>query len=143
MQPRTLAFAAMMLVAPIAAASESDDIVALERQRSEAIATHDIAFLGGLYGDDFRGVTALGYVVDKKALMEVFGRDNPNTKFSLDELQARVFGETAILTGRLTGRDQSGAVVNQSRYIHVYVRRGGHWVLIAGEGTDIPKDMRN
>ena len=134
-----------MLAGPTAALAgpEEDGVIALERQRSTAIAAHDKAFLGELYGDDFRGVTATGYVVNKQTLMEVFGRDNPNTKFTLDELAARVFGDTAILTGRLTGRDASGVIVGQSRYIHVYVRRAGHWVLIAGEGTNIPKELQN
>ena len=113
-----------------------EELLSIERQRSEAIARHDMEYLDKLYTDDFRGVTALGYEVNKKRLMDVFKLDNPRVKFELDELQARVFDKTAIVTGRLTGMaTANNELVHESRYIHVYVKRGGRWQLIAGQGT--------
>lgn len=120
---------------PIAAAEE---LIAIEKKRSEAIAKHDMDFLNKLYGDDFRGVTAIGFEVTKENLMAVFKRDDPTTKFELDQLQARVFGETAVVTGRLTGKKtETGEIVHESKYMHVYVKRDGRWQLVAGEGTMI------
>ena len=116
---------------------EVEEILNIERKRSEAIAKHDVKFLDQLYANDFRGVTAIGYEVDKAKLMDVFKLDNPNTKFTLDELSARVFKETAIVTGRLTGKTVEGEMVSQSRYIHVYIKRDGRWQLIAGQGTNV------
>jgi ketosteroid isomerase-like protein len=122
------------------AGSDNDTLIVLEYKRSAAIAAHDSAFLNEIYADDFRGVTALGFKVGKSDLMEVFGRDNPNTKFKLDELEPRVFGDTAIVTGRLTGRDAQGVITAQSLYIHVYARRNGKWQLVAGQGTVVPPE---
>jgi hypothetical protein len=127
-------------LAPAAAASDGDDLVSLEQARSEAIAKKDVAFPDRLYADDFHGVTALGYEVDKATLMGIFGRDNPNTRFALDKLEARLLGDVGIITGRLTGRDLAGAISSQSLYMHVYARRGSHWVIVAGQGTFIQKE---
>ena len=118
------------------------ELIAMEKKRSEAIASHDTVFLKNLYADDFRGVTAIGYEVDKKTLMIVFTRDNPQTKFALDQLQARVFDNTAIVTGRLTGKNSaSGKTVHESLYIHVYEKRNGAWQIIAGQGTLIQRQL--
>lgn len=136
------AFALAVLSAPALADAEGDALIALERQRSAAIAAHDEALLNKLYSDDFRGVTATGFQVDKATLMQVFRRDPPNLKFTLDQLETRIVGDTALLWGRLTARNAEGEVLSQSRYIHVYVRRGGNWLLIAGQGTLIPPEQR-
>jgi hypothetical protein len=116
---RTILLAAAFLAAfaaPALAGAEDDALIALERQRSAAIAVHDMAFLSRLYDDDFRGITAAGFQVDKPTLMEVFKRDDPNTRFTLDQLETRIVGDTALLWGRLTGRDAKGTILSQSRY---------------------------
>lgn len=100
--------------ASAASPSDKDSLIDLEHKRSAAIAAHDKTFLNGIYTDDFQGVTALGFQVDKAALMVVFSRDNPNTRFTLDEIEPRVFADTAIVTGRLTGRDENGAITSLS-----------------------------
>jgi ketosteroid isomerase-like protein len=143
MAARVFAFLVLLAsAAPVWAADASEALVALEHRRSEAIAAHDEAFLSGLYADDFRGVTALGIDVDKTTLLGVFARADGATRFTLDDLQARLFGDTAVVTGRLTGRDGAGALVSQSRYMHVYVRRGGRWLLVAGEATELAPERR-
>jgi ketosteroid isomerase-like protein len=135
-------FSLASLACPALAASESDALRALEEKRSAAIAAHDTAFLNSIYAEDFRGLTALGFQVDKAMLMEVFARDNPATRFTLDEIEPRIYGEAAVVTGRLTGRDAKGATISQSRYIHVYVRKDGKWLIVAGQGTVIPPEQR-
>src|SRR5688572_32922199 len=76
---------------PAQSLSPQDELIAIEKKRSEAIAAHDSAYLTRLYADDFRGVTATGYEVNKERLMSVFQRDDPTVKFELSQLQARVF----------------------------------------------------
>ena len=123
--------------------SDADELVAIERQRSEAIAKHDSSFLRNLYADEFRGVTAAGYVVDKATLLDVFSRDNPQVKFMADQLEARIFGNTAVVQRRLTGKDvASGKTIHESKYLHVYVKENGRWRIVAGQGTMVqpPKD---
>lgn len=118
----------------------NDELIAIEKKRSQAIAAHDTAFLARLYADDFRGVTATGYEVNKERLMSVFQRDDPSIKFELSQLQSRIFDDMAIVTGRLTGKTvAAGDVVHDSLYIHVFQKRDGIWQIVAGQGTMISK----
>src|SRR2546430_17611749 len=71
--------------------SDADELVAIERQRSEAIAKHDSSFLRNLYADEFRGVTAAGYVGGKAKLLDGFSRDNPQGKLKDDQVEVRNF----------------------------------------------------
>ena len=116
---------------------EAQELLTIEQKRSAAIVRHDMEFLGKLYADDFRGVTATGLEVDKARLMEVFKLDDPNTKFAVDEMRARVFENTAVITGRLTGRTAAGELISQSKFVHVYSKQNGQWRIIAGQGTPV------
>ncbi|MFL5542551.1 MAG: nuclear transport factor 2 family protein [Longimicrobiaceae bacterium] len=110
-------------------------ILALERERSAAIARHDTAWLATLYAPDFRGVVANGRRVSRADLFRVFSFDNPEARFTIDELEVRDFGAAATVTGRLRTLGPGGAAAAESRYLHVYLRRGGHWWIVAAEGT--------
>ena len=115
-------------------------VVALERERSAAIARGDTTWLATLYAPDFGGVVANGLRVDRGQLFRVFGRDDPSSRFLIDELAVRDFGGAVTVTGRLATLTPAGAVARASRYLHVYVRRGGRWQLVAAEGTAVPSD---
>ena len=110
-------------------------ILALEVARSAAIARHDTTWLATLYAPDFRGVVANGRRVERSALFRVFSFDNPAARFAIDELEVRDFGQAATVTGRLR---TLAPTQGESRYLHVYVRRGGHWWIVAAEGTAVP-----
>jgi ketosteroid isomerase-like protein len=114
-------------------------ILALERERSSAIARHDTAWLATLYAPDFAGVAANGSRVDRAALFRVFSRDAPDARFAIDELSVRDLGSAATVSGRLRTLGPDGAVAGESRYLHVYVRRDGHWWLVAAEGTAVQR----
>jgi Domain of unknown function (DUF4440) len=115
------------------------ELLRLEVERSAAIARHDTAWLATLYAPDFQGVIANGRRVDRSALFAVFSLDNPNSRFLIDELAIRQFDDAATVTGRLRTTTLAGEVVGESRYLHVYVRRGGHWWMVAGEGTAVAR----
>ena len=132
---------AAMTGAAVAGPAE-DEIVALERQRSAAILSNDMAFLDDLYLDEFEGMTATGFKVDKATLMEVFKRDDPDTVFTIDQFRVHIFGDTAVDMLRLTGRTPAGAIVSQQQLMHVWVKRGGKWRMRLGQGTLIPEAQR-
>ena len=117
--------------------SSARDILALEIKRSEAIARHDTAWLATLYAPDFEGVPANGRRVDQQALLRVFTRDAPDSRFLIDELAVRDFGKAATVMGRLRTSNPSGQIVAESRYLHVYIRRSGHWWIVAAVGSAV------
>jgi hypothetical protein len=55
-------------------------------------------------------------------------------------MQARVFGETAVVTGRLTVQGQDESDLPRTRFLHVYVERKGKWRLVAAHSTNLPRD---
>ena len=115
------------------------DLITMELNRSKAIAGHDSVALDKMYANEFKGVTATGFQVDKFTLMQVFKRDNPNTIFINDGHKANLIDKkTAILTGKLTAKDQSGKILAQSLYVHVLVWRDRRWQILHGQGTMLP-----
>jgi len=113
-------------------------ILALEVDRSAAIARHDTAWLANVYAPDFRGVAANGRRVDREALFAVFSQDDPGARFAIDELEVRDLGPAILVTGRLRTLGDGGAVAAESRYLHVYLRREARWWIVAAEGTSVP-----
>jgi ketosteroid isomerase-like protein len=116
---------------------EARRILRLEVKRSAAIARHDTTWLATVYAPDFRGVVANGRRVDRSALFRVFSFDNPSARFTIDELEVRDFGAAITVTGRLCTLGPGGEAAGASRYLHVYVRRDGHWWMVAAEGTAV------
>lgn len=112
------------------------EILSLERRRSAAIAAHDLTWLATVYAPDFRGIAAGGRRVDRDTLFAIFGRDNPDSRFLIDELEIRQFGPTmTTVTGRLRTTTVAGEVQGESRYLHAYTRRGGRWVIVSAAGS--------
>ena len=111
------------------------ELLGIERRRSAAIAAHDLTWLATVYAPDFRGIAAGGRRVDRETLFAIFGRDNPESRFLIDELEIRQFGTMATVTGRLRTTTVSGEVIGESRYLHVYIRRKGRWGIVSAAGS--------
>ena len=57
--------------------------------------------------------------------------------FTAEELEAREVSEVVLVLGRIVGRDASGAVVRDGRFLHVYEERDGQWKLVAATATPL------
>jgi len=113
-------------------------ILALEIERSAAIARRDTTWLASLYAPDFTGVAANGRRIDRPALFQLFGGDNPENRFFIDELMIHGYGTAATVSGRLRMLTSAGDVTGDSRYLHVYLQREGHWWIVAAGATMVP-----
>jgi catechol 2,3-dioxygenase-like lactoylglutathione lyase family enzyme len=114
-------------------------LIKLESRRSEAILAKDLQALDAIYAADFRGLMANGRFVNKAGLFEIFKTADPALRFIVDEVEARVLGNTAVTHGRITGRNPQGEIVILSKFTHVYVRRRGTWQLVEGANTPLPQ----
>ena len=121
---------------------EERAILTLERGRSAAIARSDTVWLANLYASDFRGVAGNGSPIVRADLFRIFGRDDPVSRFLIDELAIHSYGAVATVTGRLRTRAATGEVTAESRYLHVYVTREGRWQLVAAQATVVPKPAK-
>jgi hypothetical protein len=117
-------------------------ILALERGRSAAIARGDTAWLATLYASDFRGVAGNGARIERADLFRIFGRDDPVSRFLIDEISVRSYGGAATVTGRLRTVAATGEVTAESRYLHVYVMRDERWRLVAAQATVVPQPAK-
>lgn len=118
---------------------EEQEVRGIEAARAQAIRQGDAQALERIYADDFAGVTSGGRAVTKAVLLGVLKNVDPKIAFTTEDLKVRIFGETALASGRITGKTQAGETVSAFSYLHVYVRRAGHWQLVAGQSTDLPK----
>src|SRR6185436_18127597 len=78
-------------------------------------------------------------VIDRATLLSVLTRPTPGITFTTTEIVIKPIADgTALFTGRLTGKDASGAVVSDARFTHLFVERAGRWQCITGQSTPFP-----
>ncbi len=143
---RTLVMAALVLTAvPIALGQQQSarreqrgsvgqDIRQVDNERIQAQIHADAAALDRIYADDFIGVGPSGTVRTKPQVISDF--TSGNLKFqsiTTDDVQVRVYGNTAVETGLSTmvGQDKGKAVPRDNRFTRVWVKQQGHWRLVA------------
>lgn len=110
------------------------EVRALEAARKDAIQAGDRAALERLYASDFRGVTSGGAQVGREEVIAALLRAKGKAA-EPEDLLVRVFGDVALVSGRLRLADNDGIL----RYLHVYVRRDGPWQIVAGQSTNVPE----
>ena len=106
----------------------------LDSERIQAQIHADAAALDRLYADDFTGVGPSGTVRTKPQVIADF--TSGRLKFqsiATDDVQVRVYGTTAVETGRSTmkGQDQGKPVPQETRFTRVWVKQQGRWRLVA------------
>ena len=109
-------------------------ILTLDTERIQAQIHADAADLARLYADDFIGVGPSGTVRTKPQVIADF--TSGALKFqsiTTDDVQVRVYGNTAVETGLSTmqGQDQGRPVPQETRFTRVWVKQQGHWRLVA------------
>ena len=97
--------------------------------------------LAGVLSDDFVLIDVMtGSEVPKSALLDVVS--GGGLKFeSIDRVEhrVRVYGSTAVITGRteMKGLYNGLAFQTSSRYTHIFVDDGERWRMVAAQGTQI------
>ena len=114
--------------------SVEQEIKQVDDQRIKAQIGADKVALDRIYAPDFIGVGPSGTVRTKPQVLADF--TSGELKFqsiTTDEVQVRVYGNTAVETGLSTmiGQDKGKAVPRDTRFTRVWVKRQGHWQLVA------------
>lgn len=119
------------------AATAEEELTALEDQRREAVRVKDFATLGRIYAPEFTAVAGNGELIDRTALFRLFEQGGSALRFETDEIRIQQHGDTAVFFGRLTGKAPTGETATVSRFSHVFIRREGRWVCVAGQSTPV------
>lgn len=110
----------------------------IDREWNEAYPRRDVEALGRILADDWSCIDGAGRVVTKRELIErVASNPNPFESHEFDEFTLRLYGDAAVVTGRLTGRgrDREGEFTLRQRFTRVYARRAGAWRAVATQVT--------
>jgi ketosteroid isomerase-like protein len=119
---------------------DEEQLLRIDREWSEAYPKCDIGALDRIIADDWVCIDGAGQLITKQQLLErIAGHPFPFDTHAFDEQRVRIFGETAVVTGRLTasGQDREGAFRLQQRFTRVYVRRLDSWQAIATQVTAV------
>jgi hypothetical protein len=118
-----------------------EDVLRLDREICVATWTGDTMWFEENLADDYVLITPNGETRTKRDVIQ--GLVRPGLKmepYETTEVQARVYGDAAIVTGRMQQTFSLGRTryKNDLRYTDVYVKRKGRWVL-AGAHTSAVK----
>ena len=105
----------------------------LDHERIQAQINADAAALERIYAADFIGVGPSGAVRTKPQVISDF--TSGELKFqsiTTDEVQVRIYGNTAVETGisTMNGQDKGKAVPRNNRFTRVWVKQQGRWQLV-------------
>ena len=106
----------------------------LDHERIQAQIGADAAALDRIYADDFIGIGPSGTVRTKAQVIADFtSGDLKFQSITTDDVQVRVYGNTAVETGRSTmnGQDKGKTVPRDNRFTRVWVKQQGRWRLVA------------
>src|SRR5687768_13232122 len=110
------------------------------KEYDTALVRGDADALNRLYADEFVYTTFDGSVRDKQQQL-AFTRygDLRLDSGESDDVNIRIYGNTAVMTGRFTARGKfKGKELNiRERYTAVWVRKKGRWQLVAEQGNEI------
>lgn len=103
----------------------------LEREWFAAVVKKDVTTLNRLFGDDFTAINTDGSFVTKKEMVEML----KSGKIQLDEIRGeefklRLYGTTAVVTGRSTYISE-GKALGTSSHTEVWVKRAGLWKAVS------------
>ena len=112
----------------------------LDHERIQAQIGADAVALDRIYADDFIGVGPSGTVRTKAQVISDFtSGDLKFQSITTDDVQVRVYENTAVETGRSTmnGQDRGKAVPRDTRFTRVWVKQQGRWRLVANHYSSL------
>jgi ketosteroid isomerase-like protein len=110
-----------------------------EHQWMEAFKNRDQNTLNRILDEGFSFTDDQGQIFSKTQYIEAAARAITVESYTSDDMTVRVFGDTAVVAGRWTGKmtiegkDASGAF----RYTDTFVRRVGRWRAVASQNTRV------
>ncbi len=106
-----------------------EDFVAMEHRWLDAQAKGDTQALQEMYGDEFLGVAYGPELLNKTDILPRPGKPGSEwTRASLENVQARVYGSTAIVFDLIRPAGANSALFRMTK---VYNHRYGRWQLVA------------
>jgi hypothetical protein len=127
--------------APRAPKSEQELMKVLD-QLTEAYLRADTDVINRIYADDCIITGSTAAVMTKADLLKYLKSGAVRYEsYERDDLLLRLYGTTAVISAAITSKSMSQGreSTGRSRVITVWVKQGGKWRFVAGQGTPIPQ----
>ena len=115
-------------------AQVEQEISKLEHGWCDAAVRGDAAAVGAILSDDYTEVSVTGQLADKPQTLSDI-KTAKNTVCDIETMQIRVYGDTAVVVGRVTSQSAAGHL--RFRYTDIYIRRNSRWICVAAQNTAI------
>ena len=147
------ALVSIMLVGPMALASDADDLTAMLHEFLAGASVGDVSAHDKFWSDDLVYTSSAGTRTDKAQIMASMtpaddaaetadAEDSgPSTLYSAEEIQIDLYGTTAIVAFKLVGTPQGDADAAIAYYFNTgtFLKRDGAWRVVAWQATKIPE----
>lgn len=122
------------------------ELLELDRKFIEAYIRNDTAFLDSVLSDDVTIINTQGKVLIKDEALKMRFAPAPGVTYDVsdpvDEVGVKLYGETAIVTGRTTlkATRKGKTFTIPGRYTRVYVKLQGRWRVVAFHSNNISQE---
>ena len=117
-----------------------DELQGIQQTLAQAWLSKDRAALEGLLAPEWSVTDISGNVLSRDTVLKDLDTGNRVIEsVSIDDVRVRVYGSTAVVTGRTTasGRYQGQEASVQLRFTDVFVNTAGAWKAVASHSTEI------
>jgi len=144
MQRRIIFFIAVSLVLVASCATtravSEQDIQQLERDRQDAFVRDDIEMLDRTTAEDYTTINGSGKLSTKPQMMQNLRAHRQKVlSVKLDQMKARIYGDTAVLTGEYRDVVLRDGVQreNHALFTRIFVNRNGNWLAVGYQQTPV------
>src|SRR2546425_6173431 len=119
-------------------AAVEEQIKKIEKDRAAAVTRADVAALDAITSDDYTLIDRNGRVRDKAQTMNAIKTgDIKITSNEVSDLKVRVYGDTAVVTGRADTKGTIGGkgISGPMLFTRGYVKRNGRWQSVSFQQT--------
>lgn len=116
------------------------EVLQVEEEWLKAHLEVDIQALDGLMHEDYQQIKPNGEVWGKREALASFqGGERYWDEAESDQIEVRIYGQTAIVTGRWKARGVNhGEIFDYAaRYVSVWVKASGKWMMVSDQSTEI------
>ncbi len=127
-------------VASSAPSSDEQQIRKIEQEWLDAIVKRDASYVEKVEADDYTVTGPLGRTLNKQEdVKDTTGGETTFEKMTIDQLNVRLYGDTAIANGIATVKAKTKGKNESGRYAwtDVFVKMNGEWKAVSGQVTAI------
>jgi len=136
-----LVFLTLIAAAALSAQKDADAVKAADKAWAEATVKGDKAALTALLAEDLTYVHSTGETDTRQMFIDNLSNGvRKYTKIQHENMDVRVYGNTAVLqaAAQIETVQKGKTAGAHLRFIHVWVRQGGKWRMVAHQSLRLP-----